>query len=138
MVIHVLSFFQLAHQQAAAVAAVHQPGVSEIVLHSANLVLGTSIQQLLDPLPTFAGDQRLVSAQVCGRVPVEIAGVHAFSKDMMNQTAVELAPTQLETFRVALTPTSLGPNRVGAGAAHAGSDRDGAVRQRRVPRRDRR
>jgi len=35
-------------------AAVDQPCVREIVLHFASLVLGASIQQLLDALPTFA------------------------------------------------------------------------------------
>jgi hypothetical protein len=98
VVVHVLPLFQLADKQAAAVAAVDQSG--EIVLHFPRLVLGASIQQLLNTLPTFAGDQRLVRARVRATVPIEIAGVQPLSQDLANDTAVEFPTAQLETFAV--------------------------------------
>ena len=64
VVVHVLPLFHLADKQAAAMAAVDQSGVREVVLHFPRLVLGASIQQFLNALPTFAGDQRLVRARV--------------------------------------------------------------------------
>jgi hypothetical protein len=107
VVVHVLSLFQLANKHAAAVAAADQPGVREVMLHFANLVLGASIQQLLDALPTFTGHQRLVSARVRGAAPIEIAGVQALSENLVNNTAVELAATQLEALSVDFLHQSL-------------------------------
>ena len=80
VVVDVLSLFQLADKQAAAMAAMDQARESEIVLHFPGLVLGSSIQQFLDSLPTFAGHHWFVSAVVRGAVPVEIAGVQPLSK----------------------------------------------------------
>ena len=100
VVVHVLPLLQLADKQAAAVAAVDQSGIREIMLHFPRLVLGASIQQLLNTLPTFAGDQRLVRARVRASIPIEIAGVQPLSQYLVNDAAVELATTQLETFAV--------------------------------------
>ena len=44
VVVHVPSLFQLADKHAAAVAAVDQTGVGEVVLHFANLIRGAHIQ----------------------------------------------------------------------------------------------
>src|SRR5712691_5038830 len=100
VVVHVLSLFQLADKQAAAVAAADQTSKGEIVLHLSRLVLGASIQQLLDALPTFVGHQRLVGARVRCAVPIKIASIQALSKDLVNDTAVELAATQLEALSI--------------------------------------
>ena len=54
VVVHVPSLLQLADEQATAMAAVDQPGVREIVFHFASTILGASIQQILNALPTFA------------------------------------------------------------------------------------
>ena len=56
-------------------AAVDQSGIREVVLHFPGPVLGARIQQHLNALPTFAGDQRLVGARVHPAVPIEVAGV---------------------------------------------------------------
>ena len=64
VIVHIPALLQLANQQAAAMATVHQPGVREIVSHLARAILGASIQQLLDTLPTFARHQWFVHALV--------------------------------------------------------------------------
>jgi hypothetical protein len=53
MVVHVLSFLEFAYQQASTVPTVDEPAVCEIVFYFASLVLGASIQQLLNALPTL-------------------------------------------------------------------------------------
>ena len=74
--------------------AANQPGVCEVVLHFASLVLGASIQQFLNALPAFAGDERLVSARVRGTVPIKIAAVQTLPQDLVNDAAVEPAISQ--------------------------------------------
>ena len=79
---------------ASAVSAKNQPRERELVLHPPNLILGTSTQQLLNVVPTFAGHQWFVRGLVCGAIPLEIAHVQSFAQNVMDGTLVELRATQ--------------------------------------------
>src|SRR5580765_6507230 len=78
VVVDVSALLQFAHEQAAAMAAMHYARVCEIVFHLSSAILGATIQQFLDALPTFAAHQRLVRARIRCPTPIEIAHVQAF------------------------------------------------------------
>ena len=59
------------------------------MLHLPRLVLGTIIQEVLNPLPARRRDERLVIALVGNAVPVEVAHVQALSQDLVNDAAAE-------------------------------------------------
>jgi hypothetical protein len=91
---------QFTYEQATAMAAVHQPGVGEIVLHFASAIRRPRVEQLLDTLPSFAAHQGFVRALVCGTVPVEIATVKTLSKNMVDIAAIQLTTAQRNTLAV--------------------------------------
>ncbi|HSB17331.1 MAG TPA: hypothetical protein VLE22_22975 [Bryobacteraceae bacterium] len=81
VVVHVSALLDFAHKRASAVATMHQTRVGEFMLYLPRFVLGTRIQQLLDPLPTLAGHERLVRALVHGAVPFELPHVQAVAQN---------------------------------------------------------
>src|SRR5579871_3171954 len=74
--------------------AMHQTGIRKIVLHFASAIRGPRVEQLLDTLPSFAAYQGFVRTLVCGAVPIEIATVKSFSKNVVDIAAIQLATAQ--------------------------------------------
>ena len=83
-------------------AAVDHPGECELVLYFASAILGARIQQILNLVPAFARHERFIYARICGAVPIKIAGVQAFSQDLMDNAALESPAAELEALRVHL------------------------------------
>jgi hypothetical protein len=102
VIIDIPALFEFPHHQTPAVAAMNQTGVGEIMLHLTRFVFSASIQQPLNALPEFTGDERLVRAGTSGAVPIEITAVQAPSKDLMQRASVEFEAAQLNALGVQL------------------------------------
>ena len=88
MVVHVTPFFDLRHQRATAMPAAHQATEREVVLDPVPAGLAVAVQEKLNPLPGFLGDQRLVIASVGLAIEIEIAAVQALSENLVRGALV--------------------------------------------------
>ncbi|KQM17259.1 hypothetical protein ASE73_09775 [Sphingomonas sp. Leaf24] len=85
-VVDVLLLFDVADEQAAAMAAMHQPGEQEILLDALNPLRVPAIEDALHSRPKLDRDQRFMRSLIAFAEPFELARIDARAQHLVNRT----------------------------------------------------